>query len=139
MKVGSSTAWRKLLLLPGVFFVFLSFVSAAPEYSPVDVTPTIFIILSVGSVLFVFAGILARSPLFSLVGMIGILICGFLMLQGHILVPDGHVEVVNGNTTTVTPVYDNWDGGNNELFGFFIILVAAGLLWTFPFEFAGDD
>jgi len=126
------------LLLTGIFLFSFGLVSASPAYDSIDVTPSIFLILFVGSLVFVLIGVLARSPLFSIAGMIGILITGFLMLQGHILLPNGATEVVAGNVTTITPVYENWDYGNNELFGFFIILVSAGLLWTLPFEFAGD-
>lgn len=137
MKANSMNTKFLFLLLLGFLFSF-PFASAAPAYSSVDIQFSKFLVLGIGSLVMLLLGILARSPLLSILGAVGLLISGFLMLQGHVMFPVGHVENVSGSVTTLTTTYDHWDDGNNELFGFFIVVACAGLLWTLASEYSGD-
>lgn len=113
-----------------MFFSF-PFVSAAPAYSSVNTSMTVFFVLVGFGFLFAFLGVASESSLVAILGFIILIIASFLMLNGNVMVPSGYTENVTGDVTVVTRDYVAWDDGNNELVGFLMLFALTALAFTF--------
>jgi len=126
------------LVLMAIFFLFtIPIVSAAGLDTGVIPLPvfSIFIILSL---ILGFAGLGFNSSIMGTVGFLLLFICGFVIQGGDLgLATTSNVIDNGGGNTTITKVYEGWDGANHHIVGY-LLMVFAVVMWALVMVSGGD-
>lgn len=130
--VPSRAAKRLIPSLAALLFSFV-FVSAAP-LSAAPLKMPVYLVIGAIMVFLIVVGMSARVPFLTIVGFLAMIILGWTMQSGGLLVKVGVNETVMNSTTTAVDVYEPFDYGNYHVLGLFLTFI--GIMGTIFASFA---